>query len=91
MKAGRSHYLYPTPEYQIHPNTVTRLVWYSNGKIVSGCQMIQYSNGGPKTGLKKAFYGLKCQVFEWTAKSLDLLFEYWTTKNKNYLLNLTFL
>ena len=30
------------------------LVWYSNGRFVSGCQMVRYSSGGLKTGLKKA-------------------------------------
>ena len=28
--------------------------WYSNGRFVSGCQMVRYSDGGLKTGLKKA-------------------------------------
>ena len=32
----------------------TGLVWYSNGRFVSGCQMVRYSNGGLKTGLKKS-------------------------------------
>ena len=36
--------------------TVTSgLVWYSNGRFVSSCQMVRYWNGGLKTGLKKAF------------------------------------
>ena len=38
-------------EYSKHLNT--RLVWYSNGKFVSGCQTVPYSNGGRKTELKK--------------------------------------
>ena len=38
--------------YSNHLNT--GLVWYSNGRFVSGCQMVRYSNGGLKTGLKKA-------------------------------------
>ena len=38
-------------DYTNHLNT--GLVWYSNG-IVSGCQKVQYSNGGLKTGLEKA-------------------------------------
>ena len=38
--------------YSYHLNT--GLVWYSNGRFVSGCQMVRYSNGGLKTGLKKA-------------------------------------
>ena len=32
----------------------TELVWYSNGRFVSGCQRVLYWNGGLKTGLKKA-------------------------------------
>ena len=35
-----------------HPNK--KLVWYSNGRFVSGCQMVVCFNGGLKTGLKKA-------------------------------------
>ena len=38
-------------EYSKHLNT--GLVWYSNGKFVSGCQTVPYSNGGRKTELKK--------------------------------------
>ena len=41
----------------------TGLVWYSNGRFVSGCQMVQYLNGGLKTMLKKPVYGPKCQVW----------------------------
>ena len=33
--------------------------------------MVQYSNGGFKTELKKPVYGPKCPVFEWSAKSPD--------------------
>ena len=32
----------------------TGLVWYSNGRFVSDCQMVRHLNGGLKTGLKKA-------------------------------------
>ena len=45
----------------------TELVWYSNGQFVSGCQMVQYSNGGLKTGLEKACLS--------SAKWRDLPFE----------------
>ena len=38
--------------YSDHLNT--ELVWYSNDRFVSGCQMVRYLNGGLKTGLKKA-------------------------------------
>ena len=44
-----------TYEYSIHLNT--GLVGYLNGRFVSGCQMVRYSNGGLKTGLKKPVYG----------------------------------
>ena len=40
------------------------LVWSSNGRFLSGCQMVWYSNGGLKAGLKKPVYGPKCPVFE---------------------------
>ena len=29
------------------------LLWYSNGRLVSSCQMVPYSNDGLKTQLKK--------------------------------------
>ena len=41
---------YLTLEYSNHLNT--RLVWYLNGRFVSSCQMVRYSNGGLKTGQK---------------------------------------
>ena len=47
------------------------LFWYLNGRFVSGCQMVWYSNGGLKTGQKKPVYDPKCQVFEWSTKSHD--------------------
>ena len=56
-------------EYSNHLNT--RLVWYSNGRFVSGRQMVRNSNGGLKTGQKKLVYGPKCPVFEWSAKASD--------------------
>ena len=40
-----------TEHYSNHWNT--GLVWYVNGRFVSGCQMIRNSNGGLKTGLIK--------------------------------------
>ena len=49
----------------------TRLIWYSNGWFVSGCQMVRYSIGGLKTWLRKPVYGPKCPVFEWSAKPLN--------------------
>ena len=48
--------------YSNHVNN--GLVWYSNGRFVSGCQMVRYLNGGLKTGLKKTVYGPKCLVLE---------------------------
>ena len=41
-----------------------RLVQYTNGRFVSGCQMVRYTNGGLKTGLKKA-----CQRYLWDSNS----------------------
>ena len=49
----------------------TGLEWYSNGRFVFGCQMVGYTNGGMKTGLKKPVYGPKYQVFKWSVKSRD--------------------
>ena len=37
--------------YSNHLNI--RLVWYSNGRFVFGCQMVRYLHGGLKTRLKK--------------------------------------
>ena len=48
-----------------------QMVWYSNGGFVSGCQMVWYSNSGLKTRLKKACCGPKRPVFEWFTKSCD--------------------
>ena len=39
-------------QYSNHLNT--GLVWYSNSRFVSGCQMVWNLNGGLKTGLIKA-------------------------------------
>ena len=50
----------------------TRLVWYSNSKFASGCQVVWYLNDGLKTGLKKPVNGPICQLFKWCAKSQDL-------------------
>ena len=54
-------------KYSNHLNT--GLVRYLNGRFVSGCQMVRYTNGGLKTGLKKACLWFKmsgiwmvCQV-----------------------------
>ena len=44
---GQNKYLYSN-----HLNT--GLVWYSNGRFMSGCQMVWYLNGGLKNGLKEA-------------------------------------
>ena len=37
-------------------------------RFVPGCQVVRYSNGGLKTGLKKPVYGPKCPVFKWAIK-----------------------
>ena len=52
MLALLVEYIFLTTFYRNHLKT--GLVWYSNGRFVSGCQMVRYSNGGLKTGLKKA-------------------------------------
>ena len=59
-------------EYGNHLNI--GLGWYSNGRFLSGCQMIEYFNSGLKTGLKKPVNGPKCLVFEWSAKLHALTF-----------------
>ena len=46
----------------------TGLVWYSNGRFVSCCQMVRYSNGGVKTRLNKHVYDPKYLVFKWYTK-----------------------
>ena len=56
-------------QYRNHLNT--QLVWHLYGKFVSISQMVRYSNGGQKTGLKKPVYGPKCPVFEQSVKSCD--------------------
>ena len=43
-----------TLESKFSNHLYTGLVWHSNGWFVPGCQMVQYLNGGLKTGLKKA-------------------------------------
>ena len=48
-------------KYSNHLNT--GLVWYSNVRFMSGCEIVQYSNGGPKNGLKKLVNGPKCSAF----------------------------
>ena len=44
----------------IFSNTVT--ICYLDGRFVSGCQMVRYSNGSLKTGLKKPVCDPKCLV-----------------------------
>ena len=46
------HQTFHEANYSNHLNTGP--IWYSNGRFVSGCQMVWYSNVGLKTGLKKA-------------------------------------
>ena len=51
--------------YSNHLNT--GLVWYSNGRFVSGCQMVVWN-----LDWKKPVYGQKCLVlFQWSTKSHD--------------------
>ena len=59
----------PPQYYSNHLNTGQ--VWYLNDRIVSGCQMVRYLNGGLKTGLKKILLMVKMSSFELFAKSRD--------------------
>ena len=43
-------YMSPNSPYEMN----TGLVWYSNGRFVSGFQMVRYSKGFLKTQLKNA-------------------------------------
>ena len=52
----------------------TRLVRYSDGRFVSSCQTVRYSNGGLKTGLKKDCLRSKM------SSHVTLPFEYRTSK-----------
>ena len=65
-------------KYSNHLNT--GLGWYSNGRFVSGCQMIRYLNDG----LKKPVYGSKCPVFKWSAKPHDFTIKILDTNTVRY-------
>ena len=72
-------YMVLEPVYSNHPNT--GLVWYSNGRFVSGCQMVRYLNGGLKTGQKKILF-LVQNVWYWNGSpsQVTLPFEYQTPR-----------
>ena len=57
--------------YSEDPNTVIiwlpGQVWYLNGPIMSGCQMVWFLNGGLKTKQKMYVLWKKCPVFKWFA------------------------
>ena len=55
--------------YSNHLNT--GLVWYSNGRFVSGCKMVCIQMVVWKPYWKKPVYGPKCPVFKMSAKSCD--------------------
>ena len=59
----------------VNTETIWILAWYSNGRFVSGCQMVVW-----KPDWKKPAYGPKGLVFEWSAKWLYHL----NTKHPNY-------
>ena len=65
---NESYFIAEFLNYSNYLNTYW-LVWYSNGRFVSGCHMVWYLNGGLKSGLKKACWKSKmsgiwmvCQV-----------------------------
>ena len=56
----------------------TGLVSYSNGRFVSGCQMVRYQNGGLKTGLKKPVNGPNVRYSNGPPMHTTLPFDYQT-------------
>ena len=56
-------------KYSNHLNT--RQVGYSNGRFELGSQMVQYTNGGLNTRLKKACLWSNGLVFKWSVKLRD--------------------
>ena len=72
----------------------TGLVWYSNFRFVSSCQMVRFQMVVWKLDWKKPVYGPKCSVFRWIwysgvgysddyciTKTTDRM---WTTDNFEY-------
>ena len=59
----------PPQYYSNHLNT--GLVWCLNGRFVSGCQMVRYTNGGLKTGLKKPIYGQNVQYLNGSSSHVN--------------------
>ena len=61
--------------YSNDPNT--ELVQFLNSESVSGCQMVQYSNGQPTTDIKQPFVGAcgtnhsKTGLNQWSPESCD--------------------
>ena len=76
-------------KYNKHLNT--GLVWYSNGRFVSGCQTVRYSNVGLKNGQKKPDIEVPTLggIHRWRHASLDNF--YWMKYIKWYQLLLCFL
>ena len=54
-------------KYSNHLNT--GLVWYLNGRFVSGGQMVRYSNGGLKIGIKKPVWFKMSGICLWSEMS----------------------
>ena len=73
--------------YSNHLNT--GLVWYSNGRFVSACQMVRFSNGGLKTRLKKPVNGPK-YYSNGPRSHVTLPFEYQTPILSSIQMNLVF-
>ena len=53
-------------------------LWYSNGRFAPGCQMVWYSHGGLKNGLKKACLWSKMSGMQMVRKVTCQPFEYRT-------------
>ena len=70
-------------KYSCHLNTGE--VWFRKGRFVSSCQIVWYSNGGLKTGLKNPVYGLKCTVFKWSAISMKNVVKLYLSKYSYHL------
>ena len=83
LSPGRTEWFNPSllsVHYVAYTVTIlnTRLVWYSNGRFVSGCEMVRYSNGDLKTRQKKAFTVQNVRYSNGQPSHVTLPFEYLT-------------
>ena len=80
LPQNTKHYQYSDQNeewvYINHLNTGQ--VWYLNGRFVSGCQMVQHSNDGLETRLKKACLWSKMSGFQMVCQVRWQPFEYRT-------------